>query len=499
MAESDRPPVSDRLLSNGSLPNSAERVSRLPSISPAERSHQDGPLPAYLEQARHSLKRAIARYGPKLHLGRLNSEDLRRQAKIKDGIEQLTRLSQKLNGAVLRVAVFGLVSRGKSAVINALLGEKLLQTGPLNGVTQWPRSVYWSPPLEAPFDRDRPLQLELIDTPGLDEISGQGRATMAQDIVQQADLILFVVAGDITRREYQALVDLKASQKPLLLVFNKIDLYPDTDRAAIARNLQTLWEQADTPESRTVLSVDDIVCVAAEPAPVPVQVEWPDGRVTQEWETPVAEMEQLKTALKSIVRREGKVLLALNALHQAKRIESTLAAEAVALHQQDADGLIWQFAKYKAIAVAVNPIAVLDMAGGVATDLALIRALSKLYGLPMTGYEAGKLWQAILRSSGAALLSELGSGLLLGFGKSAAAAASLFDSASGIAALAGAMTAQAGAAGYGTYAVGYAAKRYLEQGCTWGRDGIDTVMTDLLNQIEPDSLIERLQREVEQL
>ena len=458
----------------------------------------EGELPAYLERARASLKRAIARFTPNLQLLRLENSNLQHQAALKQGIEQLSILTHKLDTAVLRVAVFGLVSRGKSAVINALIGEKLLQTGPLNGITQWPRSIYWAPPLEAPYDRDRPLQLELIDTPGLDEIAGQNRAAMAQTIVQQADLILFVVAGDITRTEYQALAELKRSQKPLLLVFNKVDLYPDTDRAAIEQNLQTLWEQSDA-ETKTVLSVDDIVRVAADPAPFPVQIEWPDGRTSQEWETPAPDIEALKSALLTILRQDGKILLALNALYQGSRIESELATETIALHQSAADTLIWQFAKYKAIAVALNPLAVLDMVGGIITDLAMIRALAKLYGLPMTGYEAGKLWQAIIRSSGATLLSEFGSGLLLGFGKSAATVTSFFDGTIGATALLGAMTAQAGAAGYGTYTVGYAAKRYLEQGCTWGPEGINTIMQDMLTEIEPNSTLQRLQREINQM
>jgi len=55
-------------------------------------------------------------------------------------------------------------------------------------------------------------------------------------------------------------------------------------------------------------------------------------------------------------------------------------------------------------------------------DLALIR-LARLYGLPMTGYEAAKILKTILFSSGL-LLGELGSSLLLGLGKSTAAIAS---------------------------------------------------------------------------
>jgi len=59
---------------------------------------------------------------------------------------------------VIRIAAFGLVSRGKSAVLNALLGQKILQTGPLNGVTQWPRSVRWV------ANEKGKVQVELIDT-----------------------------------------------------------------------------------------------------------------------------------------------------------------------------------------------------------------------------------------------------------------------------------------------------------------------------------------------
>jgi predicted GTPase len=74
------------------------------------------------------------------------------------------------------------------------------------------------------------VQIELIDTPGLDEIAGEARANMAKEVAGQADLILFIVAGDITRTEYDALCGLKQSHKPLILVFNKIDLLSDEPR-----------------------------------------------------------------------------------------------------------------------------------------------------------------------------------------------------------------------------------------------------------------------------
>lgn len=411
-------------------------------------------------------------------------------------VETLTALEARLANPVLRIAVFGLVSRGKSAVINSLLGEAVLPTGPLHGVTRWPRSVYWRPAVEAVHDPLELPQIELIDTPGLDEVDGEARSAMAQEVAHQADLILFVVAGDITRTEYQALVDLQAARKPLVLVFNKIDLYPDTDRQSIYDALMALWRET-APTGDRALSVDDIVMVAAAPTPVQVRVEWPNGRITEEWETPPPAVAPLKKALITLARQDGTALIALNVLREADGLETDWAKRAIATHQEAAEALIWRFAQYKALAVAFNPIAVLDLLGGLGADLAMIRALAKLYGLPVTRHEARKLWRVIAQSSGTLLLGELGTGLLLGTGKTAAAAWSVVDSAGGLTALLSAMAAQAGAAGYGTYAVGKATQVYLERGCTWGPQGAKSVMQEILSQIDQDSTVARLRREIE--
>jgi hypothetical protein len=402
---------------------------------------------------------------------------------VKPELETLNSALNKLDSNVIRIAAFGLVSRGKSAVLNALLGDKILQTGPLNGVTQWPRSVRWQP--------GNKVLVELIDTPGIDEIEGETRAQMAREVVLQADLILFVVSGDITRTEYQALLELRQSQKPLILVFNKIDLYPDIDRAAIYNNLQQLGAGHHTQP----LLPDEIVMVAAEPAPMEVRVEWPDGRVSYEWETPPPEVDELKQTILNILNREGRSLLALNALMQAREAEAGIAEKTIGLREQDAEEIIWQFTKYKALAVGLNPIAFLDILGGAIADLALIRSLARLYGLPITNYEASKILKTILFSSGGLLLSELGSSFLLGLGKSTAAIAS-GDHPTNITAYAGSAIAQAGIAGYGAYAVGKAAQVYLEKGCTWGQFGASTVIQEILSQVEPNTIVYRLRQEL---
>ncbi|MEB3828697.1 GTP-binding protein [Phormidium sp. CCY1219] len=458
-----------------------------------------------INSARASIRQALSWYSH-IRRNRRGEMDVKQQAQIQAQLDRLSATLEKLDRHVLRIAAFGLVSRGKSAVLNALMGEKILTTGPTHGITQWPRSVQWNVADNLP--------VELIDTPGLDEVEGQARSEMARNVAQAADLILFVVSGDITRTEYDALCELRRTQKPLILVFNKVDLYPEQDRRAIYRQLQYFasakqkrtvpeWED-DWREAEAKAPVDrlphqeDIVMVSAEPAPLQVRVEWPDGQVSYEWETPPAQIDELKQKILQVVNQQGRSLLAINALVQAREAQEALANCSIEAREEQAEQLIWRFAQYKALVVALNPIAVVDLMGGAIADLLLIRALARLYGLPMTGYEAGKLWQQILFSSSGLLLSELANGLFMGFGKSAAAIVGATGDVGGITGYAGAAIAQASMAGFGTYKVGQAAQVYLAQGCTWGPLGANTVIQDILSRVEPNTVLYRLRQELQQ-
>ena len=436
---------------------------------------------AHLNRARASLRRSLSQYTP--------LQRSRQPLPVQRELEVLKSNLDKLDNGVIRIAAFGLVSRGKSAVLNALLGHKVLQTGPLHGITQWPRSVRWTP------QTNGKVQVELIDTPGLDEIRGEARSEMAREVARQSDLILFVVAGDITQTEYEAIAFLEKAQKPLILVFNKIDLYPERDSQAIYRTLQKL---GDIGRGNQLLTPNEVVRVAAEPKPRQVRVELADGTVTYEWEESLPQVDELKQKILELLNREGRSLLALNALVQAREAETSIARKTLEYRDSESEELIWKFAKYKAIAVAANPIALLDIMGGAIADLALIRALGKLYGLPMTNYAASKIWRTILFSSGSLFLGEFGSSLLLGLGKSTAAVGGAFGEGSiGIAAYGGAAIAQASLAGYGAYKVGRAARVYLEQGCTWGPLGANRVIRDILDRVEPNTILYRLRSELE--
>jgi uncharacterized protein (DUF697 family) len=235
--------------------------------------------------------------------------------------------------------------------------------------------------------------------------------------------------------------------------------------------------------------------VAAEPAPIEVRVEWTDGSVTYEWETLPPQVEELQQIILHILNREGRSLLALNALIQARNAEAAIASKTIDLRQREAEELIWRFTKYKAVAIGLNPIAFIDILGGLIADLALIRALAQLYGLPMTSYEASRLLKTILFSTGGLLLGEIGSSFIFGLNKTSATLAS-GENFLNTTTYVGSAIAQASIAGYGAYSVGKAAQTYLEKGCTWGQLGANTVIQEILSQVDRNTILYRLRQEL---
>ena len=319
---------------------------------------------------------------------------------------------------------------------------------------------------------------------------------MAQEVASSVDLILFIISGDITRTEYDALCELQRNNKPLILVFNKIDLYPETDLKTIYQNLQQFNFNQNNQKFSINISPQEIVKISAAPQPLPVRIEWEDGRVTQELETPPPNIQELQETILTILNREGRSLLALNALFQGKKAQENIAKTTIKLRQEEAEELIWRYAKYKALVVAINPFAIIDLIGGIFSDLNLIRSLAKLYGLPITSYEAGKLWKKILISSGSLLIGELSSSLALGIMKSATGAMGMFENPTALTTYGTTMLTQAGIAGYGAYIVGKVTQEYLEKGCSWGALGANTVIKEILEKIDSNTIIYRLKKDL---
>ncbi|MBD2295691.1 DUF697 domain-containing protein [Anabaena sphaerica FACHB-251] len=426
----------------------------------------------------------------------VNNLDLTSQEKsgLEAEIADLETMLGKLESMVVQIAAFGMVGRGKSSLLNALVGQPVFETGPLHGVTRAEQKVNWSISEEAigtlkvTLPATGQSQVELVDTPGLDEVDGETRAALAEQVAKQADLILFVISGDMTKIEQGALSQLREVGKPIILVFNKVDQYPETDRVAI-------YEKIRDDRVRELLSPEEIVMSAASPL-VKTAVIRADGSRGIQLRQGQAQVDELKLKILEILQREGKALVALNSMLYADTVNEQVVQRKLMIREQNANQLIWKAVMTKAVAIALNPITVVDILSSVVIDIALILGLSQLYGIPMTESGAVQLLQKIALSMGgigaSELLANLGlSGLktLLGISASATAGVALGPY------LSVAIT-QAGVAGVSSYGIGQVTKAYLANGATWGPEGPKAVVSQILSTLDETSILNRIKDEL---
>ena len=153
---------------------------------------------------------------------------------------ELGKLLQKLEQEEIHIAVFGRVSVGKSSLLNALMGENYFSVSPLHGETKQKEQHKWKD-LQKPVDQIVEHQtggVHFIDTPGIDEVEGEGREVIARKAAMRADIILFVIDGDLTQIEFQALQSLKQYSQPLLLILNKSDHFTEDEQVRLMQHLR---------------------------------------------------------------------------------------------------------------------------------------------------------------------------------------------------------------------------------------------------------------------
>ena len=395
---------------------------------------------------------------------------------LMDDIAQLNEMYDKISTGRVEITIFGEISTGKSAMINALIGRAVAEVDVQGGWTKqiwgtaWDGAGYRLPGMES-------SEIVLIDTPGINEVGGADRAELAEVTARRSDLILFVTDSDLNETEYAALVELAAVQKPIIMVFNKIDLYPDEEKKVLTEMLKKRLDG--------LIPADHFVTTIADPREVEYVIEQPDGSEKVEWRKPEPEVEELKSMILETLEKEGLGLLALNAAMYAADKSDRISALRVSMRDSRADQVIWTMAATKAVVVAANPLPFVDIFGGLAVDALMIVTLSKVYGLSFSMSQARGLAKAI---SGAAGIYALGEFTNWG--------ASAFKLITGTLGTALTMLPQGAAAGFTSYIIGRSAKHYFEQGGSWGAGSAKTVVKDILATTNKDSVVAHLKDEI---
>jgi GTP-binding protein Era len=383
---------------------------------------------------------------------------------------RLESMLGKLERGELHIAVFGRVSVGKSALANALLGEDVFSVGVLHGTTRDAAERAWRDVAGG--------GVHLIDTPGIHELDGEAREKLAFEVVSVSDLVVFVVDGDMTQREVDALALLARTERPLLLALNKADRYGDDERE---RLLERLREHA-----RGLVRADDVVAVSAHPAPQKrIRVE-ADGSEHAELVESPPDIAALRERLSIVIEREGKTLAALNASLFAGRVSDQVAQRIAEARRELATKVIRQYCLAKGIAVALNPIPVADLLAAATLDAALVMHLGRVYGFPLTKSEAGSLI-AVISAQLAALMGAIwGVHLVASALKGLSAGLSTIVTAG----------AQGALAWYATELVGRAAEKYLVAGKSWGDKGPKRVVAEIVEGLDRDSILREARDEI---
>lgn len=388
--------------------------------------------------------------------------DAQARARLGEDYRQLQRLLDKLERGHVHVAAFGRVSVGKSALLNALVGEEVFATSVLHGETRHSAETLWQ--------RYDSGGVYLIDTPGIDEVNGQERAQIAESVARQADVLLFVIDGDMTDIEYNALFELYRPTQPMLLVLNKADRLGSAERDALLAHLRR--------RTADLLAPEHILAASAAPQAVLEIREDDEGRESEVWTNPEPDVEAVRECLWRLLEKSGKSYAALNAGVFAGQLSEKVGEEIVAARRDIAERIIRYYALLKAVGVAVNPLPAVDLLA-LAADGSMVVHLSKVYGIAMTRHQAGELIRTIAMQTGILMgtvygiqaLSSLLKGLTAGFSTILTA------------------SAQGGVAFYGSYVIGKAAERYFAQGASWGESGAKQVIEEILADLDREELI----------
>ncbi|AFY59644.1 Era-like GTP-binding protein [Synechococcus sp. PCC 6312] len=355
---------------------------------------------------------------------------------------ELVALEEKLAYPVWQIAVLGQVSRGKSALINALLGQPQFPTGPTHGITLWPHSVRWQVELAG-----QTYAIDLTDTPGLDEFAGEQRAAMAWEVAQQADLVLFVTAGPLNPVEINALKKLQELQVSLLFVANKQDLYLAWSKVDIDLQLQ----QAGLAQ---FITLDQVLLVSAAPV----------AETGRELLTP--NIQPLSLALTTWLTETAPKSRAQQVLQQTLSIEQHLGTTLLD-QPQPTLRTVW-FIPLAGLGMVLLPWGLGDMVLGLGSSFGLARWLCRFYGIPLTPPASGQAWQIILISTlGIGLLGQSGWAWMLG------------ELSWGVSVWVGGIASQVGVWAWGLSRLQQIIRTHVQQGYHGGSQGPGVLLKEL--------------------
>ncbi|PZV07960.1 MAG: hypothetical protein DCF22_21090 [Leptolyngbya sp.] len=255
---------------------------------------------------------------------------------------QATQISTEMNREALRLMVMGGKGSGKTTLIQQLQDNWMAQASPVT----------------------------LFEAPSFAVSSAEVNAeAVALKQAMTADLILFLVTGDLTESEFQLLKQL-AVRKRTVLIFNKQDLYLPQDGQMILARMQD-WARS--------IALPDVVAISTNPKRLKVRQHQPDGTVREWLEDQVPNLDELTQRLTSIVQAESRQLVMSSSLSDAIALKAQAVHTLNLVRKTRALPIIEQFQWIAAATAFASPVPTLDVLATAAINAQMILDLGKLY------------------------------------------------------------------------------------------------------------------------
>ncbi|MBE9062152.1 DUF697 domain-containing protein [cf. Phormidesmis sp. LEGE 11477] len=207
------------------------------------------------------------------------------------------------------------------------------------------------------------------------EVSGEEMPTAAD-----ADLVLFMTAGDLTQSELQRIHALIRAGYRLQVVLNKQDQMLPADRQSVLQQIQTRVEDLGIGVS----------AIVANPAPIKVRRHKENGDVEEFTEQPAPQLAKLTAKLDDLVEHETQQLVLATALRQAKALQVEVQQLLNTQRKQRALPIVEQMQWIAAGSAFASPLPSLDLLASTAINSQLILDLGKVYGQTFSLEQAKK-------------------------------------------------------------------------------------------------------------
>ena len=284
-----------------------------------------------------------------VHQVELTIERLKVESGDSSQIEQLqhhlAQAQTNLSRTARHIAITGGRNVGKSALM------QLLTTAPV--------------PSTAP--------LRYIETPALFTVEADRQTINAQTqgTIVNADLVLFMINGDLTATEYNYLSTLNRSPQRVILLLNQIDRYLPDERTLMLQKLKSTLDNTLAPQ--------DIIATSTAPAPIKVRKIQLDGSTVESMETAPIELASFTSQLTNILATESEKLVLATAYRQTVAVQTVAKAALNSIRRGHALPMIDQNQWIVATAAFANPLPALDLLATAAVNAQMVIDLGGIY------------------------------------------------------------------------------------------------------------------------